>query len=114
VPGARRRKEGGFVGSSVILGQLHNKSETKKRVGLLVEGVPARAGCAIHGTDGAPIGQVTSGGPAPSLQKNVAMGYVPPTHAKIGTPLKVSVRGALVNATVAKMPFVPHTYYRLK
>ena len=40
------------------------------------------------------------------------MGYVPKAFAKLGTPVKVSVRGELVDATVAKMPFVPHTYYR--
>jgi len=101
------------VGAKTILDQLNSKSEKIKRVGLLVSGAPARAGYAIHGADGAPIGHVTSGCPSPSLHKNIAIGYVPKAAAKIGTPVKVSVRGELVDAAVAKMPFVPHAYYRL-
>ena len=45
-------------------------------------GAPAREGADILSADGAPIGKVTSGGPAPSLaNKPIAMGYVASAHA---------------------------------
>ena len=113
--GQRRRKEGGFPGAATILDQLNNKTEKIKRVGLVVEGVPARAGYSIHSADGATkVGNITSGSPSPSLKQNIAMGYVQKDLAKLGTKVKVSVRGELHDATIAKMPFVPHKYYRLK
>ena len=35
--------------------------------------------------DGNVIGKVTSGGPSPTLGRNIAMGYVPPAFAELGT-----------------------------
>ena len=58
------------------------------------------------------IGKVTSGGPSPTLSKNIAMGYVPPAHAALGTALKVIVRGKTAAAEVVAMPFVAQRYYR--
>jgi aminomethyltransferase len=55
---------------------------------------------------------VTSGGFSPSLNRPIAMGYVPPAHSSPGTKLKVSVRGRAQNAEVAPLPFVPHRYFR--
>jgi len=57
------------------------------------------------------IGQVTSGCPSPSLKQNVAMGYVDAAHAANGCKVKFDVRKKLVDASVAKMPFVSHRYY---
>jgi aminomethyltransferase len=42
----------------------------------------------------------------------VAMGYVDFAHSKTGTPVQLMVRGKPLPASVADMPFVPHTYYR--
>jgi aminomethyltransferase len=55
---------------------------------------------------------VTSGGFGPSLNGPVAMGYVAITHAGVGTPVNLLVRGKALPATIAKMPFVPHRYHR--
>jgi len=44
--------------------------------------------------------------------KNVAMGYVDKKFFKIGTPIQVQVRKNKVSGVVAKMPFVPHQYFR--
>ena len=57
------------------------------------------------------IGHVTSGCPSPSLKQNVAMGYVNAEHAVNDCRVKFDVRKKLVDASVAKMPFVPHRYY---
>jgi len=110
--GKRRREEGGFPGATVIQTQLAD-GVTRKRVGLLPEGrAPAREGTSITDADGNEIGRVTSGGFGPSLGGPMAMGYVAIGHAKPDTPVNLIVRGKVLPATVAKMPFVPQSYYR--
>ena len=58
------------------------------------------------------VGVVTSGGFSPSLGKPIAMGFVPPAFAALGTELKVIVRGKSAAAEVVAMPFIPHRYVR--
>ena len=66
----------------------------------------------IADVDGHVIGTVTSGGPSPTLGRNIAMGYVPPAFAELGTELKVVVRGKPAAAEVVATPFVAQRYYR--
>jgi len=40
------------------------------------------------------------------------MGYVARKFTKVGTPIQLIVRGKARAATVAKMPFAPHNYFR--
>ena len=80
---------------------------SRLRVGLLVEGAPAREGAEIARESGEVIGKVTSGGFSPTLGRPIAMGYVPAAFAKPGFKLKVLVRGRAQNAEVTAMPFVP-------
>ena len=42
---------------------------------------------------------------------NVSMGYVPTELSKPGTKVQFMVRKKMVEAIVAKMPFVPTKYY---
>ncbi|KKC41318.1 hypothetical protein WH87_01160 [Devosia epidermidihirudinis] len=107
----RRREAADFPGASRILAEREN-GPARKRVGLIVEGAPAREGAEILDEAGAVIGVVTSGGFAPSLGKAIALGFVPPTHTAIGTKLAVSVRGRAQSAEVVATPFVPHRYFR--
>ncbi|XP_043193077.1 aminomethyltransferase, mitochondrial-like [Amphibalanus amphitrite] len=106
----RRRAARDFPGAVTILAQLRDKP-ARRRVGLVSEGAPARAGVRIVTPDGEPVGSVTSGCPSPALKHNVAMGYVSAAHAKLGTELRLEVRKQRVPAKVAKMPFVPARYY---
>ncbi len=55
--------------------------------------------------DGRPIGMVTSGGPAPWLNKNIGLGYVAVEHAAIGTELAVLIRENPVAARIVPTPF---------
>jgi aminomethyltransferase len=107
----RRRKAADFPGAARILNELA-ESPSRLRVGLLVEGAPAREGAEIADAGGVVIGRVTSGGFSPSLGKPIAMAYVPPAHSEPGAKLKAVVRGRAQDAVVTPMPFVPHRYVR--
>lgn len=107
----RRRDAADFPGARRILAERDGQL-IRKRVGLIVEGAPAREGAEILDGAGTPIGVVTSGGFAPSLGKAIALGFVPPEHTAIGARLLVSVRGRAQLAEVVPTPFVPHRYFR--
>ncbi|KAL9127491.1 MAG: hypothetical protein Q9217_003647 [Psora testacea] len=105
-----RRAAGGFNGHETILRQLKPAKEgggvKRRRIGLIVEGAPAREGAEIVGPDDEIVGKVTSGCPSPTLGQNIAMGYVKSGSHKTGTELGVLVRGKRRKAEVVRMPFV--------
>jgi len=110
--GKRRRSEGGFFGAERVLRELKD-GPSRKRVGIRPEGrAPAREGAIIQSSDGDRIGIVTSGGFGPTVNGPIAMGYVAARYAAPGTPLSLIVRDKPLPASVAPMPFVPHTYKR--
>ncbi|MBC7907981.1 MAG: glycine cleavage system aminomethyltransferase GcvT [Rhodospirillaceae bacterium] len=112
IMGKRRREQGGFPGAAVIQQQL-TEGSARKRVGIQPEGrAPARAHTQITDLDGNVIGEITSGGFGPSADGPVAMGYVPKAFAAEGTKIKLVVRGKALDAHVAKLPFVPHRYFK--
>ncbi|KAK6510432.1 Aminomethyltransferase, mitochondrial, variant 2 [Arthrobotrys conoides] len=106
-----RRKDANFPGASTILKQI-KEGPSKRRVGLIVNGAPAREGAVIKTADGEKIGVITSGCPSPTLGKNIAMGYVEEKYKKAGTEVIVEVRGKPRQAVIAKMPFVPAKYHK--
>ncbi|KAK0337025.1 Aminomethyltransferase, mitochondrial [Friedmanniomyces endolithicus] len=120
IPKRRRTlqgSEGRFNGAETIIPQLTPKSKggagvSKRRVGLVVEGAPAREGAEVVDEAGGAVGKVTSGCPSPTLGKNIAMAYVKDGLHKIGTSLQVVVRGKKRRAVVTKMPFVPSRYWK--
>ncbi|HYM74033.1 MAG TPA: glycine cleavage system aminomethyltransferase GcvT [Stellaceae bacterium] len=114
--GKRRRGDsdpgGSFPGAARILRELVDPP-ARRRVGIRPDGrAPAREGSAVIDGDGRPLGAVTSGGFAPSLNVPIAMGYVARDRAAEGTALSVVVRDVARPARVAAMPFVPTRYYR--
>jgi len=107
----RRREEGGFIGHGRVMKELAD-GPGSKRVGLKIEGrLPAREGAPIY-AGGAQVGEVTSGGFAPTVGAPIAMGWVSLPHSALDTALEIEVRGKRIAATVAPMPFVPHRYRR--
>ncbi|KAL8370300.1 hypothetical protein RB595_000606 [Gaeumannomyces hyphopodioides] len=118
IPKARRQAGAGFHGAEVVVPSLTLKSKggagvERRRVGLVVEGAPAREGAEIVGGDAAEkLGVVTSGCPSPTLGKNIAMGYIKDGFHKVGTEVAVLVRGKPRKAVVTKMPFVPTKYWK--
>jgi aminomethyltransferase len=108
----RRREEGGFPGHERILLEREN-GPILKRVGLVIEGrQPVREGAAVVDAEGTEVGRVTSGGFAPTVQKPIAMAYVPAALAAVGTKITLAQRGKVPIAEVVQMPFVPHRYVR--
>ncbi|PKO76271.1 MAG: glycine cleavage system protein T [Betaproteobacteria bacterium HGW-Betaproteobacteria-15] len=107
-------RAGGFPGAARVLGQLDgNEPLTRKRVGLIaLERVPVREHVELQSLDGQKIGEVTSGLLGPTADKPVAIGYVAPGFAAIGTRVNAIVRGKAVPMEVASMPFVPNRYFR--
>lgn len=98
--------KGPFVGRTTLVSQ---KVEGVRRqlVALVMEdrAIP-RHGCPIV-KNGEYVGGVTSGGFSPTLEKGIALGYVPTTLAPVGTEVQVDIRGQLHPARVARAPLVP-------
>ncbi len=108
-------RAGGFPGASKILAQLANSTgaTSRKRVGLMaLERIPVREHVEIQSTAGEHIGEVTSGLLGPTIDQPIAMAYVPPAYAALGTQVNAIVRGKPVPMKVVAMPFVPTNYFR--
>jgi len=108
----RRRTEGGFPGADRVQRELRD-GPSRRRVGIRPDGrAPAREGTEILSASGDKIGAITSGGFGPTVNGPIAMGYVTPPHAAIGTKVQLVVRGKPLPAEIAPMPFAPHRYAR--
>jgi len=107
-------RAGGFPGAEKILAQLASPSLLERvRVGLIaLERIPVRDHAELQSMDGAPIGEVTSGLLAPTINQPIAMGYVKPEFATIGSTINAIVRGKPVTMQVSAMPFVANRYFR--
>ncbi|MHB8754637.1 MAG: glycine cleavage system aminomethyltransferase GcvT [Candidatus Acidiferrales bacterium] len=96
--------KGEFLGRDVLVKQKEKGIE-RTLVGFAMNSrLIARDGYAV--LDGTrEVGNVTSGGPAPFLKKNIGFAYVPPKLSVPGTPLGISVRGQMAPAHIVATPF---------
>ncbi|MGW0736901.1 glycine cleavage system aminomethyltransferase GcvT [Streptomyces sp. NPDC002851] len=100
--------DGKFVGREALerAAERAEQNPPRKLVGLIAEGrrVP-RAGYAVV-AEGAPVGEVTSGAPSPTLGKPIAMAYVDAAHAEPGVKgVGVDIRGTHEPYEVVALPF---------
>ena len=94
-----------FIGRAALEG-AKAVGVKKTLVGLeMVDRGIARDGYKVLDDGRREIGYVTSGSPAPFLKKNIALAYVPPGQAAVGTAVKVEIRGQGVKAQVVPTPF---------
>ncbi len=99
--------KGEFLGSKA-LAQQRQRGVEKKLVGFEMLGKRiAREGYPVF-VGGRQAGGVTSGGPAPSLGKNIGFAYVPPQASAPGTALEISIRGQVEPARICQIPFYRH------
>ena len=97
-------KDRDFIGRDALL-QRKQDTTARRRIGLKLEGRrPARQHYRVL-VDGREVGEVTSGTISPTLNQPVAMAYVDQAHTTLDSPLEVDVRGRLLPARVAKLPF---------
>ncbi|WP_418321024.1 glycine cleavage system aminomethyltransferase GcvT [Piscinibacter sakaiensis] len=105
-------RAGGYPGATVIDAQFAT-GPTNKRIGLVgLERVPVRECTKIVDSHGHGLGVVTSGTLAPTIDKPIAMAYLPTNHAQLRGEVHASVRGKTVPMQITAMPFVPHRYFR--
>ena len=111
-PGGARA--GGYPGADRIEEDLLS-GPVRRRVGLKPEGkapVRAHAGLFAEESSASPIGEVTSGTFGPTVERPVAMGYVPPSLSEPGSRVYAEVRGKYLPMTVTALPFITPTYKR--
>ncbi|CDS54846.1 Aminomethyltransferase (glycine cleavage system T protein) [Polaromonas sp. CG9_12] len=107
-------RAGAFPGADKILAQLADPASlSRKRVALMASTrVPVREPAVLGNMDGQVVGQVTSGLLSPTLNQPIALAYVHPDYAVVGTELFAMVRGKPVPMHVSPTPFVPTRYHR--
>lgn len=96
--------KGDFLGREALMKQKE-RGITRQLAGFEMKGRGiARDGYEIL-ADGVGVGWVTSGGPAPALNKNIGMCMLPLHLSGPGNLLEISVRGRGVEAVTIPMPF---------
>jgi aminomethyltransferase len=99
----------GFLGSEAVA-RARAEGTAEKLVPFLIDGpgIPRQGNPVLGGGDGAgegdPIGLVTSGTLAPSLDRGAGMAYVRADSAAPGTAVEIDVRGKRRPARIASKP----------
>ena len=87
------------------LRRIRDDGISRRLVGFMMKG----RGIARHGyrilDGGNAIGEVSSGGPSPTLDLNIGMGYLPVAYSEPGTRIEIEIRGRPVEAQVTDLPF---------
>ncbi len=95
--------KGDFQGFAALAAE-RDRGITRRLRGLEVEGRrPPRADCPVL-VDGEPVGVVTSGNLSPTLQRGIALAFVPPELGE-GSEVVVDIRGTYAPARIVPTPF---------
>jgi aminomethyltransferase len=94
-----------FIGVDALT-KIKTDGPTRKLVGLELDSKRiARQGAPVVDASGTAVGVVTSGSFGPTVQKSIAMAYVPAEHSAEGTKLGADLKSEVIAATVVKLPF---------
>jgi aminomethyltransferase len=96
--------KGEFIGRAALVRQA-DQGITRKLIGFEMTGRGIGRDDYEVLIDGEPAGWVTSGGPSPTLKKNIGMCYLPVDRAKAGQSIQIVIRGQPVDAVTIAMPF---------
>jgi aminomethyltransferase len=96
--------KGEFVGRDALLKQKESGIR-RKLIGFEMRGRGiGRDGYEVF-LNGAAAGWVTSGGPAPTLNKNIGLCYLPAEQSVPGTSIQIMIRNQPVDAVTVETPF---------
>jgi aminomethyltransferase len=87
------------------LAQLKQDADQPKRVGIELTGKRIPREGAVILAHSQPVGHVTSGTFSPTLEQPIAMGYVRPAAAMVGTVVEVDIRGRTEPGRIVALPF---------
>jgi aminomethyltransferase len=110
------KKGGGFIGKEALQ-KVREEGVKRSQVGIQVvgRGIPRQHYEILDEAGEKVIGEVTSGGMAPTLGYGIAIGYVPRELRKVGTPVKIRIRKRLVDGKIVKAhPFYDDSVYGWK
>ncbi|MCB1021935.1 MAG: glycine cleavage system aminomethyltransferase GcvT [Bryobacterales bacterium] len=97
-------KKGDFLGRDALVKQKE-AGVKRKTVGFEIRGRGiGRDGYRVF-ADGSDVGFVTSGGPSPTLGKNIGIAMVPAEMAVPGRPIEIEIRTRRVEAETVSLPF---------
>ncbi len=97
-------QKGDFIGRDALLAQKE-KGVTRRLAGLEVRGRGiARNGYRVF-AGGEDAGWVTSGSPAPFLQKNIGLCMLPVAEGERGRSIEIDIRSRRVEAEIVPTPF---------
>ena len=100
-----KMEKGDFVGRAALeRAKAAGLKRTLVGIEMIDRGIARDEYCCCNEA-GEAIGVVTSGSPSPTLGKNIALVYVPPAYAAVGTVLYVEIRGQKCKARVVPTPF---------
>lgn len=97
--------ESSFIGERA-LARLRERGPERRRVGITMDGrALPRPGCVIADSEGLEIGRVTSGTFGPSVERSIAIGYVPATLATPGLRVGIEIRERFLPGQITATPF---------
>ncbi len=96
--------KGEFIGRAALR-QQKERGVTRKLIGFEMTGRGIGRDDYEVFLDGAPAGWVTSGGPSPTLRKNIGMCYLPADRAQPGQRIQIVIRSQPVDAVTVSLPF---------
>lgn len=96
--------KGDFIGRDAVR-RLAAQGVRRRLVGFVMRGRQvARDGYPVY-IEGRAVGWVTSGGPAPYLNKNIGLCYLPADLAEPGRVIQIGIRGTRAEAETVSTPF---------
>ena len=106
--------KGDFIGRAA-LAKVKESGPARKLVGYIVGDSPvAVAPKSAITVNGEQSGHVTIVGFSPTLKKAIGLGYVKPSHAKIGSQLTLQSDSGMLSATIVETPFFDPKGTRLR